>query len=229
MTAPIRVVLVDDHDLLRGGLTAILDTAEGIHVVGEAADGVAAVRVVRELAPDVVLMDIEMPGGDGLTATRQILTQTSSSRVLLLTTFDVDEYVLEGLRAGASGFLLKTTPPAALIDAVRACAAGELRFAPSVIARLVETFVRGGSAPPARGSPPGLRDLTARELDVMRAVARGLSNAEVGAELHLAETTVKTHVTRILAKLGLRDRVQAVVLAYMSGLVRPSEDGADLR
>lgn len=227
MTAPIRVVLVDDHDLLRGGLAAILDTADGIQVVGEAADGVAAVHVVRDLAPDVVLMDIEMPGGDGLTATRQILTQTSSSRVLLLTTFDVDEYVLEGLRAGASGFLLKTTPPAALIDAVRACAAGELRFAPSVIARLVETFVRVASAP-AR-LPAGLRDLTARELDVMRAVARGLSNAEVGAELHLAETTVKTHVTRILAKLGLRDRVQAVVLAYESGLVRPSEDGADLR
>lgn len=215
MTAPIRVVLVDDHDLLRGGLAAILGTAEGIEVVGEAGDGVTGVRVVSDVAPDVVLMDIEMPAGDGLAATRQILNQTSRARVLLLTTFDVDEYVLEGLRAGASGFLLKTSPPAALVDAVRACAAGELRFAPSVVARLVETFVRGGSAPDTQALPPGLQSLTARELDVLRAVARGLSNAEV----YLAETTVKTHVTRILAKLGLRDRVQAVVLAYESGLI----------
>lgn len=224
MSEPIRVVLVDDHDLLRGGLAAILGAANGIQVVGEAADGASAVRVVRDLVPDVVLMDIEMPGGDGLTATRLILEEQPLTRVVLLTTFDLDEYVLEGLRAGASGFLLKTTAPAALADAVRACDAGQLQFAPSVISRLVNTYVqRGGSAP--QGVPPQLQALTARELDVLRAVARGLSNAEVGAELYLAETTVKTHLARVLAKLDLRDRVQAVVLAYECGLVAPAPNG----
>ncbi len=224
MSDPVRVVLVDDHDLLRGGLAAILGAAPGIEVVGEAADGASAVRVIRELLPDVVLMDIEMPGGNGLAATRTVLREHPLTRVVLLTTFDLDEYVLEGLRAGASGFLLKTTPPASLADAVRACAAGRLQFAPSVMSRLVDTYVRrGGPAP--HGVPPQLQALTARELDVLRAVARGLSNAEVGAELYLAETTVKTHVARVLAKLGLRDRVQAVVLAYECGLVAPTSNG----
>ncbi len=220
MTGPVRVLVVDDYDLLRGGLVAILDTAEGIDVIGEAADGPSAVRAARDLAPHVVLMDVEMPGGDGLTATRQILRDLPETRVLVLTTFDLDEYVVDALRAGASGFLLKTTPPTALADTVRACAAGTTSLAPSVTARLLETFVERTPSAPLDGTPPALQHLTARELDVLRAMARGLSNAEVGAELHLAETTVKTHVTRVLAKLSLRDRVQAVVLAYETGLVR---------
>jgi DNA-binding NarL/FixJ family response regulator len=166
-------------------------------------------------------MDVEMPGGDGLTATRQILQQSPHTRVLVLTTFDLDEYVLEALRVGASGFLLKTTPSAALVSAVRACAAGEMLLAPSVTRRLVETYVRQPAPPvPVGVVPPALRELTERELDVLRALARGLSNAEIGRELYLAETTVKTHVTHVLAKLGLRDRVHAVIVAYESGLVR---------
>jgi DNA-binding NarL/FixJ family response regulator len=165
-------------------------------------------------------MDIEMPGGDGLTATRTILAAGPHTRVLILTMFDLDEYVFQALRAGASGFLLKTTPPARLVDAIKACAAGETLLAPSVTQRLIETFVQRPPAPPGGALPATLRDLTPREVDVLKAVARGLSNAEIGAELYLAEPTVKTHITRILAKLGLRDRVQAVVLAYETGLVR---------
>jgi DNA-binding NarL/FixJ family response regulator len=220
VTTGIRVLLVDDHDLVRGGLSAILGAAAGIEVVGEAADGPGGVASARELQPDVVIMDVEMPGGDGLSATRAILAADPRIRVLVLTMFDLDEYVFQALRAGASGFLLKTTPPATLVDAVRACAAGETMLAPSVIRRLVDTFVQRPPAPPDHGLPPRLRELTPRELDVLRAIARGLSNAEIGAELFLAEPTVKTHVTRILAKLGLRDRVQAAVLAYESGLMR---------
>jgi len=218
MSEPVRVLLVDDHDLLRAGLSAILGVA-GFDVVGEAATGPEAVDAARRLRPNVVLMDIEMPGGDGLTATRRILTDCPDTHILILTTFDLDEYVFQALRAGASGFLLKTTPPARLVEAVRACAAGEMSLSPTVIRRLVDTFVRRAPAP-ADGRPPVvLRGLTPRELEVLRTLARGLSNLEIGAELYMAEPTVKAHVTRILAKLGLRDRVQAVVFAHESGLV----------
>jgi DNA-binding NarL/FixJ family response regulator len=217
MTDPVRVLLADDHDLLRGGLSAILGVAEGIEIVGQASDGPTAVTLACDLKPDVVLMDVEMPGGDGLSATRQILTRCPATRVLILTMFDLDEYVFQALRAGASGFLLKTTPPAQLIDAVQACAAGETLLAPSVTRRLIESFIRRAPASDS-ALPPQVRQLTPRELEVLKALARGLSNAEIGHELHLAETTVKTHVTRILAKLGLRDRVQAVVLAFEIGL-----------
>jgi len=221
MTGPVRVLIADDHDLVRGGLAAILGASD-IRVVGEASTGPAAVRAARQHQPDVVLMDIEMPG-NGLTATREVLAHCPRTKVLMLTMFDLDEYVFQALRAGASGFLLKTSAPDRLVAAVHACVAGEILLAPSVTRRLVDTFVRR-PPPMADGHPPAaLRHLTARELDVLRGIARGLSNAEIGAELHLAETTVKTHVTRVLAKLGLRDRVQAVVAAYETGLVRHGE------
>jgi DNA-binding NarL/FixJ family response regulator len=221
MTTDIRVLLVDDHDLVRGGLSAILDSAPGIAVVGQADNGPSGLALARELQPDIVLMDVEMPGGDGLTATRGVLAACPDTRVIILTMFDLDEYVFHALRAGASGFLLKTTPPGKLVDAVKACASGETLLAPSVTQRLIQAYVQRPPAPPGDNVPPALHDLTPRELDVLKAIARGLSNAEIGAELYLAEPTVKTHVTRILAKLGLRDRVQAVVLAYETGLVRP--------
>jgi DNA-binding NarL/FixJ family response regulator len=219
MSGPVRVLLVDDHDLLRAGLSAILGVA-GLEVVGEAATGPAAVDAARRLGPDVVLMDIEMPGGDGLTATRQILAECPETRVLMLTTFDLDDYVFQALRAGASGFLLKTTPPPKLVEAVQACAAGETPLAPSVTRRLVDSYVQRAPAPPDGQLPPALRGLTPRELEVLQALARGLSNVEIGAELYMAEPTVKAHVTRILAKLGLRDRVQAVVLAHETGFIQ---------
>jgi DNA-binding NarL/FixJ family response regulator len=218
--SPIRVLLADDHDLLRDGVGAILGADPGVEVVGEASSGPSAVAAARALAPDVVLMDVEMPGGDGVTATREILERCPDTRVLVLTTFDLDEYVLEALRAGASGFLLKTTPARVLVEAVHACATGEMLLAPTVTRRLVESFVRQPVMAPGQGVPPALRALTDRELEVLRALARGLSNAEIGQALYLAETTVKTHVTHILAKLGLRDRVQAVVTAYQTGLAR---------
>lgn len=223
MTKQVRVLLVDDHDLLRAGLSAILE-AVGLEVVGEAATGAQAVDAARRLRPDVVLMDIEMPGGDGLTATRQILTDCPQAHVLVLTMFDLDEYVFQALRAGASGFLLKTTPPAQLIEAVRSCAAGETPLAPSVTRRLIDSFVQRAPAPSDGQPPPALRSLTPRELQVLRTLARGLSNLEIGAELYMAEPTVKAHVTRILAKLGLRDRVQAVVLAHETGFVQHDGD-----
>jgi DNA-binding NarL/FixJ family response regulator len=215
----IRVVLADDQDLIRGGLRAILDAEEDIDVVAEASDGAAAARAAAEHGADVVLMDVQMPGSDGLEGTRRVLQARPECRVLVLTMFDLDEYVFGALRAGASGFLLKTTPPAQLAAGVRACHSGDMLFAPSVTRRLVETYVR---RPPAGdGVPPALAELTARELEVLRALARGLSNAEIAGELFVSEATVKTHVTRILWKLGLRDRVQAVVAAYESGLVTP--------
>ena len=215
----IRVVLADDQDLVRGGLRAILDAEDDITVVAEAADGVAAARAASEHAADVVLMDLEMPGADGLEGTRRVLQARPECRVLILTMFDLDEYLFGALRAGASGFLLKTTPPGELAAGVRACHSGDLLFAPTVTRRLVEAYVR---RPPAtEGVPQALAGLTDRELDVLRAIARGLSNAEIAGELFLSEATVKTHVTRILWKLGLRDRVQAVVAAYEHGLVVP--------
>ena len=209
----VRVVVVDDHELLRAGLVTVLTSDPEVEVVGEAASGPDAVAVCLRQRPDVVLMDVEMPGGDGLAATRALAEQLPQARVLILTMFDLDDYVSDALRAGASGFLLKTTPPRELVTSVKACAAGETRLGPSVIARLVDSYVARPREPVAQ-----IDHLTDRELDVLRAMARGLSNSEIGAELYLAETTVKTHVARILAKLEVRDRVQAVVLAHRSGV-----------
>jgi DNA-binding NarL/FixJ family response regulator len=213
----VRVLLADDHDLLRQGLAAILGADPDIEVVGECVDGPGAVRRATLVRPDVVLMDVEMPGGDGISATQQLLAAHPAGRVMVLTTFDLDDYVLGALRAGASGFLLKTTPPDQLVAAVKACAAGETTFGPSVVDRLVRSYLDHAGTP----APPGLADLTAREREVLVAMAHGLSNTEIGQRLYLAETTVKTHVTRVLAKLGVRDRVQAVVVAHRSGLVPP--------
>ena len=209
----IRVLVVDDHELLRAGLVTVLSSDPAIEVVAQAPDGPTAVRLAMDLRPDVVLMDVEMPGGDGITAIAQLRDRAPSIRSLVLTMFDLDDYVVEALRAGAAGFLLKTTDPAVLTASVRSCALGETTLGPSVIARLIDSFVAHPSIP-----APGLDQLTQRELDVLRSMAKGLSNAEIADELFLAETTVKTHVARILAKLGVRDRVQAVVLAHRSGM-----------
>jgi DNA-binding NarL/FixJ family response regulator len=209
----IRVLVVDDHELLRTGLVTVLASDPAIEVVAQAPDGPTAVSLAMELRPDVVLMDVEMPGGDGITAIAQLRERAPSIRCLVLTMFDLDDYVVEALRAGAAGFLLKTTDPAVLTASVRSCAAGETTLGPSVVARLVDSYVAHPSIP-----APGIDQLTHRELDVLRSMAKGLSNAEIADELFLAETTVKTHVARILAKLGVRDRVQAVVLAYRSGM-----------
>ena len=210
------VLVVDDQDLIRAGLCTVLDRQEGIEVLGEAADGRAAIARARELRPEVVLMDIRMPGMDGIVATGEITAEASPPRVLVLTTFDLDEYVYGALRAGASGFLLKDTQPDRLADAIRTIAKGDALLAPQITRRLVDRF----SAPrPER--PPELDELTEREAEVLQLIARGLSNAEISEELVISLPTVKTHVGRILAKLRLRDRVQAVVLAYESGLVEP--------
>jgi len=216
----IRVVVADDQDLIRGGLRAILDAEDDIEVVGETHDGAGAARLAVARLADVVLMDVQMPVVDGIEGTRQVIDARPECRVLVLTMFDLDEYVFAALRAGASGFLLKTTPSEELAAAVRACHSGELLFAPAITRRLVETYVRHPPRP--AGVPARLEELTPREVDVLRALARGQSNAEIAGELYLGEATVKTHVTRILAKLGLRDRVQAVVLAYECGLVLPA-------
>lgn len=216
---PIRVVVVDDQALVRKGFTLILGEEPDIVVVGEAGDGREALSVCHECEPDVVLMDLRMPVLDGIEATRRI-TAASSARVLVLTTFDLDAHVYDAIRAGASGFLLKDVRPDDLAHAVRSVAAGDTLMAPAITRRLVEQFVRR----PAPGtSPPVLAALTDREREVLTLMARGRSNAELAAELFLSETTVKTHVVRILAKLGVRDRVQAVVTAYECGLVRPGE------
>ena len=221
----VRVLIVDDQALVRAGFRMILDAEPEIEVVGEAGDGLAGIEAVRELRPDVVLMDIRMPELDGLEATRRLTTAGGEvPRVLILTTFDLDEYVYEALRAGASGFLLKDTPPEQLVQAILVVAAGEALLAPSITRRLIQEFVRSGGGQ-VREPPPGVGDLTSRELEVLRAMARGLSNAEIAKELFVSETTVKTHVARVLMKLHLRDRVQAVVLAYESGLVQPGETG----
>jgi DNA-binding NarL/FixJ family response regulator len=230
---PLRVVVADDQQLVRTGFRMIL-AADGIDVVGEAADGLAAIESVRATGPDVVLMDIRMPGLDGLEATRRILGEPKDRaerearplpRIIILTTFDLDQYVYEALGAGASGFLLKDVTPEHLVNAVRLVRSGDALLAPAITRRLVEKFAAPAPAlrAPAAASSPGLASLTARELEVFRLLARGLSNAELAAALHLSEATVKTHVTRILAKLQLRDRAQAVVAAYESGVVIPGD------
>jgi DNA-binding NarL/FixJ family response regulator len=220
----IRILLVDDQALVRAGFRMILDAEAEMEVVGEASDGRDAVDQVRSLRPDVVLMDIRMPELDGLEAARRILSAPGDDapKILMLTTFDLDEYVYEALRAGASGFLLKDTPPEQLVAAIHVVAAGEALLSPSITRRVISEFVKG-TGPKPQAQFPRLRDLTARELEVMKAIARGLSNAEIAKELFVSETTVKTHVARILMKLGLRDRVQAVVLAYEAGVVPPGD------
>jgi DNA-binding NarL/FixJ family response regulator len=211
----IRVLVADDEELVRTGLRLILDTEEDIEVVAEASNGRQAVEKANALRPDVVLLDIRMPELDGLEATRQLLTDKATPRVVILTTFDLDQYVYEALRAGASGFLLKDAPAHQLVAAVRAAACGDALLAPSVTRRLITEFTRRGPST----TPAALRTLTDRELEVLHMLARGLSNAEIATELYIGEGTVKTHVARLLSKLGVRDRVQAVVLAYQSGLV----------
>jgi DNA-binding NarL/FixJ family response regulator len=216
----IRVLLVDDQGLVRTGFRMILENAEDMLVVGEAGDGAEAVALASEVEPDVVLMDIRMPDVDGVEATRRIRRDLRDGpRILILTTFDLDEYVYSALRAGASGFLLKDTLAPDLLSAIRAIARGDAIVAPAVTRRLLERYVGTGEAP-VPAATPDLAVLTDREREVLGLIARGLSNAEIAGLLHLSEGTVKTHVSRVLAKLGLRDRVQAVVLAYESGLVR---------
>ncbi len=217
----ISVVIADDQALVRGGFHSILAGQDDIEVVGEAEDGQQAVEVVERQRPDVVLMDVRMPGLDGIEATRRIAARGVPTRILVLTTFDVDDYVYDAMKAGASGFLLKTAPPRQLVDAVRTIAAGDALLAPSVTRRLVEQFVR--RPPPGARVPPGLAELTARELGVLRLVAQARSNAEIATELVVSEATVKSHVNRILGKLDLRDRAQAIVLAYESGFIQPGE------
>lgn len=215
----ISVLIADDQALVRAGLQMILEAEPDLRVVGQANNGVDAVEAVRRSRPDVVLMDIRMPKMDGLEATRRIVESVGprSSRVLVLTTFDLDEYVFDALQAGASGFVLKDAPPEQLVAGIRVVAAGESLLAPSVTRRLIETFL---SDPRRSPQPPeALSELTDRELEVLRLIARGLSNAEIAGALVVSATTVKTHVARVLSKLGLRDRVQAVVLAYESGVV----------
>jgi DNA-binding NarL/FixJ family response regulator len=217
----IRVLLADDQRLVRSGFRMILRDDPDLEVVGEAGDGEEALGLAEELSPDVVLMDVRMPKLDGIEATKRILERPEPRpRVIVLTTFDLDEYVYAALRAGASGFLLKDAPEEQLAAAIRIAADGGSTFAPSVTRRLIERFA-GGEAP----APPSLDELTPRELEVLRMLARGLSNPEIAAELVVSEHTVKTHVARVLAKLDLRDRVQAVVLAYECGLVRPGASG----
>jgi DNA-binding NarL/FixJ family response regulator len=214
----IRVLICDDQSLVRAGFRLVLENHDDLEVVGEASNGHEAVHSTGRLKPDVVLMDIRMPELDGIAATRRI-TAAHPARVLVLTTYDLDEYVFDALQAGASGFLLKDTPPAQLADGIRAVAAGEALLAPTITRRLIEEFARIAGARRAR--PAALDDLTPRELEVLQLLARGLSNAEIAEALFVTEHTVKTHVSNLLTKLGLRDRVQAVVLAYESGLVVP--------
>lgn len=223
MTEPVRVLIADDQALVRAGFRMILDAEADFEVVGEACDGEDAISAWRRLHPDVILMDVRMPGLDGLEATRRILADGSTCRIVMLTTFDLDEYVFAALRAGAAGFLLKDVSPKTLIAAVRLIAGGDALLAPSVTRRLVERFAQPRPDIPNEGA---LSDLTPRELEVLRLMAQGLSNAEIADALVVSEATVKTHVARVLPKLGLRDRVQAVVFAYESGLVQPGGSAA---
>jgi DNA-binding NarL/FixJ family response regulator len=219
----IRVLIVDDQSLVRAGFRMILEAESDIEVVGEAADGADALTAVRESEPDVILMDVRMPNVDGLEATRRLLDgKAQGPRVLILTTFDLDEYVYEALRVGASGFLLKDTPPEQLVDAIHVVANGDALLSPVITRRVIEEFVR---RPPdsVRKPSPALEELTARELEILRLIARGLSNAEIAKAAFVSETTVKTHVAHVLMKLRLRDRVQAVVFAYENGVVSPGE------
>jgi DNA-binding NarL/FixJ family response regulator len=215
----IRVVVADDQALVRAGIRMILDADPGIEVVGEAEDGREAVEVVSRLRPKVTLMDVRMPVLDGIEAAARIVRSGVATSIVILTTFDLDEYVYRAFRAGASGFLLKNGPPERLIESVRAAGSGEALLAPEATRRLVERY----AASPSPGDEPRISDLTARELEVLRLLARGLSNAEIAERLYLSHGTVKTHVTRVLSKLDLRDRVQAVVLAYETGLVAAGE------
>jgi len=215
----VAVLIADDQALVRAGFRMILETQPDLRVLGEAANGAEALDLARRTQPDVVLMDIRMPSMDGIEATRRLLAgPPPQPRVVILTTFDLDEYVFEALQAGASGFLLKDTPPERLAAGIRAVAAGESLLTPSVTTRLIESFVQVNSRVPR---PAELDDLTPRELEILRLMAGGLSNAEIAQHLVVSATTVKTHVARVLAKLGLRDRVQAVVLAYETGIVQP--------
>jgi len=223
----IRVLVADDQSMVRAGFRMLLSGEEDIEVVAEASNGIEAVEKAARFSPTVVLMDIRMPELDGLEATRRILAADPDARVLVLTTFDLDEYVYEALRAGASGFVLKDDPPEQLLEAVRTVASGEALLSPAITKRVIREFTRM-----ARPSPPKeLDDLSTREREVLRLIALGLSNAQIGQELFISETTVKTHVTHILSKLGLRDRVQVVVLAYQTGIIeadgRPPLDGRD--
>jgi DNA-binding NarL/FixJ family response regulator len=210
----IRVLVADDQSMVRAGFRMLLAREEDMEVVAEASNGLEAIDKAARFEPTVVLMDIRMPELDGLEATRRILATDENARILVLTTFDLDEYVYEALRAGASGFVLKDEPPEQLLAAIRIVADGEALLSPAVTKRVIQRFARMPQAAP----PAGLDELTERELDVFRLIARGLSNAEIGEELYISDTTVKTHITHILQKLGLRDRVQAVVLAYETGI-----------
>jgi DNA-binding NarL/FixJ family response regulator len=217
----VRVLIVDDQSLVRAGFRMILESEPDVEVVGEAADGAEAIAAAEELAPDVILMDVRMPNVDGLEATRRLLEgKDEGPRVLILTTFDLDEYVYEALKVGASGFLLKDTPPEQLVDAIHVVASGDALLSPVITRRVIEEFVR---RPPESLRKPSaaLEELTPRELEILGLVARGLSNAEIAKEAFVSETTVKTHVAHILLKLRLRDRVQAVVFAYENGVVSP--------
>lgn len=221
----IRVLIADDQSMVRAGLRLLLTGEHDIDVVAEASNGLEAVDKASRFNPTVVLMDIRMPELDGLEATRRILAANDAARILILTTFDLDEYVYDGLRAGASGFVLKDDPPEQLIAAVRTVAAGDSLLSPAITKRVIKEFARM----PRHTPPKELDDLSERERDVLRLIARGLSNAEIGQELYIGDTTVKTHVTHILQKLNLRDRVQAVVLAYQTGIFEPDAEGPGSR
>jgi len=217
VSEPVRILIADDQALVRGGLRMILEAQPDLDVVGEAADGREALQVARELTPDLVLMDVRMPVLDGLETTRRLLVRDPTPKVLVLTTFDLDDYVYDAIRAGASGFLLKSAPPQQLVAGIRTVMAGEALLAPEITRRLLDRFV---SRPPRSSArPPAFAELSQRELEVLRLIADGRSNSEIAADLFLSEATVKTHVTHILTKLRLRDRVQAVALAYRTGFM----------
>jgi DNA-binding NarL/FixJ family response regulator len=222
----VKIVVADDHEVVRAGFAALLDTQPDFTVLGTASDGAEAVRIGRDLHPDVILMDVRMPGTDGIEATRRLTGGTAGPRVIILTTFDLDQYVYDALCAGASGFLLKDVTAERLFDAVRVVAAGEALLAPAVTRRLIGEFTRlRPAASAAAGPPAAVAELTPRETEVLRLLAEGLSNPEIAGRLVITEETVKTHVSRVLHKLALRDRAQAVVIAYESGLVRPGSSG----